>query len=207
MEKETGRLEAFSDGVFSVAITLLAVEIGIREYPGATNASLWRDIVERWPGYFSYFNSFAVVLLVWMGHHKILKPVRVANAAVIFLNGLVLLLVALFPYPTMTVGRFIGTGAENTAVAFYAGFTGLINLTMLFLTLYLWRNTWMLADDRKGLAVLARFLRWEVIGVAAYAVLTVVALYASKVALVGTFAMWVFWAMLVQAGDEVRPRS
>jgi phosphoserine phosphatase len=73
MEKQTSRLEAFSDGIFAVAITLLAIEIGINEYAGANNTNLWHKIIERWPEYFSYFNSFATVLLIWMGHNKIFK--------------------------------------------------------------------------------------------------------------------------------------
>lgn len=69
MEKETSRLQAFSDGIFGVAITLLALDIGVKEYDGATNLSLWREILNRWPEYFTYFNSFAVLLLIWLGHH------------------------------------------------------------------------------------------------------------------------------------------
>ncbi|MCC6286731.1 MAG: DUF1211 domain-containing protein [Chitinophagaceae bacterium] len=48
MEKETGRLEAFSDGIFGVAITLLAIEIGISEYQNPTNQNLWKKIIDKW---------------------------------------------------------------------------------------------------------------------------------------------------------------
>ena len=77
MEKKTARLEAFSDGIFGVAITLLAIEIGIKEYEGATNENLWHKIIENWAEYFTYFNSFATVLLIWMGHHKIFNRIWV----------------------------------------------------------------------------------------------------------------------------------
>ena len=76
MEKNTARLEAFSDGIFGVAITLLAIEIGIQEYEGATNADLWNRILDKWPEYFTYFNSFATVLLMWMGHNKIFEHLK-----------------------------------------------------------------------------------------------------------------------------------
>ncbi len=118
MEKKTARIEAFSDGIFGVAITLLAIEIGIQEYEGATNGNLWQRIVEKWPEYFAYFNSFATVLLIWIGHNKILNRIWKANHAVFLLNGFVLLLVVLFPFPTKTVGAFIGTDAANTAISF-----------------------------------------------------------------------------------------
>ena len=149
MEKQTTRLEALSDGIFGVAITLLAIEIGIKEYDGANNFNLWEKIIERWPEYFSYFNSFATVLLVWMGHNKIFKQLRSANQGIILLNGLVLLVVVLFPYPTKTVGTFIGTNAENTAVAFYAAFTGSITVSMLLLNLYIHHASIYYACDRK----------------------------------------------------------
>lgn len=205
MEKATARLEAFSDGVFSVAITLLALEIGIQEYKAATNLTLWHDILDRWPEYFTYFNSFAVVLLIWMGHHTIMKPVRATNTPTILLNGFVLLLVALFPFPTRTVGRFFGTEAETTAVAFYAGFTGLINLSILLLTLYLLRNTWLLLDEGKGMAVLSGLVRWEIVGVTAYVLLAALAFWSSKLAFAGTFFMWFFWSLVVATADEKRP--
>jgi len=106
MEKKTGRLEAFSDGIFGVAITLLAIEIGIKEYQGATNQNLWQKIAENWPEYFTYFNSFATVLLIWMGHNKILNKIRKPSHSIILLNGLVLLFVVLFPVSNQNSGRF-----------------------------------------------------------------------------------------------------
>ena len=205
-EKETGRLEAFSDGIFGVAITLLALEIGIPADAGATNASLWHAIVERWPEYFAYFNSFAVVLLIWMGHHRILKPVRTANTPALLLNGLVLLLVALFPFPTRTVGRFIDTEAASTAVAFYAGFTGAITLSLTLLAKYLQQHRWLLVEDDRGVRSLAHMLRWQWAGIVAYAMMAAGAFVAPRLALAGTFLMWAFWAGVVAASDE-RPNG
>jgi uncharacterized membrane protein len=132
-----------------------------------------------------------------MGHHTILKPVRRANVATLFLNGAILLLVALFPFPTRTVGRFIGTQAEATAVAFYAGFTGLIGLSMLLLTLYLRSHQSLLMAGDPGIVVLQRLPRWQLTGVIAYAGLAALTLLSPRTALVGTFVMWVFWAVVL----------
>ncbi|MEO7485474.1 MAG: TMEM175 family protein [Ferruginibacter sp.] len=202
MEKQTGRLEAFSDGIFGVAITLLAIEIGIKEYDGANNANLWEKILERWPEYFSYFNSFATVLLIWMGHNKIFRQLRAANHTIILMNGLVLLLVVLFPYPTKTVGTFIGTPAENTAVAFYAAFTGSITLTMLLLNLCIMQNKKLFLNPGKSIPWLKGMIKGQVIGVFAYGVTTMIAFYFSKVALLLTFLMWVFWAVATRDKDD-----
>jgi uncharacterized membrane protein len=202
MEKQTSRLEAFSDGIFGVAITLLAIEIGIKEYAGANNENLWEKILERWPEYFSYFNSFATVLLIWMGHNKIFKQLRAANHWIILMNGLVLLVVVLFPYPTKTVGTFIGTTAENTAVCFYAGFTGSITLTMLLLNLCILKNKKLLLDQQKSIPWFHGMIRGQVIGILAYAATAIIALYHSRIAIVLTFLMWVFWAFTTQDREE-----
>jgi len=202
MEKQTGRLEAFSDGIFGVAITLLAIEIGIKEYDGANNINLWHNILERWPEYFSYFNSFATVLLIWMGHNKIFKQLRAANHWIILLNGLVLLFVVLFPYPTQTVGTFIGTPAENTAVAFYAAFTGSITLTMLLLNICILQNKKLLLNPQKSIPWFNEMIRGQIIGVVSYAAITVVAFYFSKIAMILTFFMWVFWAIATKDKED-----
>jgi len=129
--ESTGRVEAFSDGIFGVAITLLALEIGVEEYEGATDASLWRNIAELWPKYFAYINSFATVLLMWLAHHQMFKLISKPSSKLILGNGLLLLLVALVPFPTKTVGQFILTEARHSAVEFYTGYFVLINFAFL----------------------------------------------------------------------------
>ena len=201
MERKTARLEAFSDGIFSVAITLLAIEIGISEYGGATNLNLWHKILEKWPEYFTYFNSFATVLLIWIGHHKIINQIRAASQWVLLLNGMVLLFVVLFPFPTKTVGAFIGTNAVNTAVAFYAGYTGLIVLSMLLLNVGIVSNPKLLVSER-SLPWLRKMINGQLIGVTVYGIATLIAFFSPTVALLMTFAMWVFWAIVTFDTDE-----
>ena len=201
-EKKTARIEAFSDGIFGVAITLLAIEIGITEYEGASNINLWHKILEKWPEYFAYFNSFATVLLIWMGHHKIFNHIRAANQGIMLMNGMVLLFVVLFPFPTKTVGTFIGTDAVNTAVAFYAGYTGMIVMSMLVLNLIIVNNKVLLVSPGKSLPWFQNMIKGQILGVFVYAVATVVAFYSATIALLLTFGMWVFWAIVTFDTDE-----
>jgi uncharacterized membrane protein len=198
MEKKTARLEAFSDGIFGVAITLLAIEIGIKEYEGANNANLWKKIIQDWPEYFTYFNSFATVLLIWMGHRKIFDKIWKANHVIILLNGLVLLFVVLFPFPTKTVGAFIGTPAANTAVSFYAGFTGLIVVCMLLLNLGIISNTKIILNPEKNLPWFKNQIKQQLMAILVYAIASIVAFYSPPVALSFTFMMWVFWAFVTK---------
>lgn len=202
MEKQTGRLEAFSDGIFGVAITLLALEIGIKEYEGADNANLWKKILEQWPEYFTYFNSFATVLLIWMGHNKVFRTLRATNHWIILINGLMLLFVVLFPYPTKLVGSFIGTGAESTAVAFYAGFTGMITFSMMLLNICIIINKDLLIDSKQSIPWLKSQIKGQIIGILSYSGIAILAFYNSEIALVGTFAMWLFWAFATKDNKE-----
>ncbi len=202
MKKQTTRLEAFSDGIFGVAITLLAIEIGITEYKGANNINLWEKIINKWPDYFSYFNSFATVLLIWMGHNKIFKQLCSANHWIILLNGLVLLLVVLFPYPTKTVSTFIGTNAENTAVAFYVAFTASITVSMLLLNLCILKNKKLLVNKGKSIPWINGMIKRQVIGILFYLAITVIAFYYSKIAIIMTFFMWIFWAITTKDEDD-----
>jgi uncharacterized membrane protein len=198
MEKKTARLEAFSDGIFGVAITLLAIEIGIKEYEGANNANLWKKIIQDWPEYFTYFNSFATVLLIWMGHRKIFDKIWKANHVIILLNGLVLLFVELFPGPTKTVGAFSRTPAANTAVSFYAGFTGLIVVCMLLLNLGIISNTKIILNAEKNLPWFKNQIKQQLMAILVYAIASIVAFYSPPVALSITFMMWVFWAFVTK---------
>ncbi|WP_379966243.1 TMEM175 family protein [Epilithonimonas sp. UC225_85] len=202
MEKNTARLEAFSDGIFGVAITLLALEIGIQEYQGANNLNLLERIIEKWPEYFTYFNSFATVLLIWMGHNKIFEQLKKSNHWLIFLNGFVLLLVVLFPFPTKVVGSFIGTAAQETAVAFYAGFTGFITLSMLLLNLVIVNNKSLLISPEKSIPWLKNMIKGQVLGFIVYEATAVLAFYYSAIALIITFLMWILWAVISMDKNE-----
>ena len=202
MEKETARLEAFSDGIFGVAITLLALDIKVPETAEASNAELWHNIVDLWPAYLTFFNSFAVVLLIWMGHHMIFREVRKADTRLVLLNGLMLLLIALFPYPTRTIGQFAGTEAQAVATAFYAGYTGLVSLSFLLVTMTL-RSTpalLMRGDILQG--QLTRLGRFEAVGVAIYAALAMLAFWSPDLALAGTCLMWLYWGLVVALGER-----
>ena len=77
-EKETGRLEAFSDGVFAIAITLLVLELKVPAIPlsSATSPSLAKALLQLWPSYLALVTSFFTVLIMWMHHHAILRNVH-----------------------------------------------------------------------------------------------------------------------------------
>ena len=113
------RLEAFSDGVFAIAITLLVIEI--RPPTLDEGESLARALWEQWPHYLGYFLSFLVLGVMWINHHRILEPAQRVDGIVLVLNLNLLLWAVLIPFPTAVVADFLREGGDDakTAVALY----------------------------------------------------------------------------------------
>jgi uncharacterized membrane protein len=116
-ELPLGRLEALSDGVFAIAITLLVLELAVD--PGAADRPL-RAILDEWPSYLAYVTSFLTIGVVWMVHSRITSALRAADGTLYRLNLLVLLLASFLPFPTKLVSDFVDEeDAERVAVVFY----------------------------------------------------------------------------------------
>jgi uncharacterized membrane protein len=98
------RLEAFSDVVFAIAITLLVLEIDV---PEAAEGGLWSALVHQWPSYAAYLISFAVIGIIWVNHHRATHPVARVDTTLLFLTLLLLLFVAVLPFPTALLAEYI----------------------------------------------------------------------------------------------------
>jgi uncharacterized membrane protein len=114
---ETGRLEAFSDGVFAIAITLLVLELSV---PEDDFDDLLAGILDQWPSYLAYLTSFLTIGGLWLVHHSIVRRMRYADTWFVRVNLLLLLAVSFLPFPTKLVAEAIAsTSAERVAVLFY----------------------------------------------------------------------------------------
>jgi uncharacterized membrane protein len=120
---ETGRVEAFSDGVFAIAITLLVLDIKIEP---EQYAHLLRALLDEWSSYFAYVTSFFTVGSVWIAHHALFTRLKYIDAVLLRLNLLLLLVAAFLPFPTAVLSQAFeeSTRSERAAVAFY-GLTAL----------------------------------------------------------------------------------
>ena len=122
----TGRLEAFSDGVFAIAITLLILEVAV---PRAAFGNLWRGIGDQWPSYLAYATSFITIGGIWLAHHAIFRRLRYANSHVMRVNLGLLMAVSFLPFPTKLMAEAISdTHAERAAVIFYGATVLVISL-------------------------------------------------------------------------------
>jgi uncharacterized membrane protein len=139
-ELPLGRLEAFSDGVFAIAITLLVLELGVEEGAGA---HLLHSLLREWPAYLAYFTSFLTIGVIWLQHSAITGALRTADGTLYRLNLLVLLLAGFLPFPTRLLSEFIGErDPERVAAVFYG-------LTLLALALALTAFVRYAAEHRR----------------------------------------------------------
>jgi uncharacterized membrane protein len=127
-ELPLGRLEAFSDAVFAIAITLIVLELGVS---ARGEKDLLAAILHQWPSYLAFVTSFMTIGVIWLQHSGITGALRAADVTLYRINLVVLLLVSFLPFPTKLVGEFIGERhQERVAVVFYG-------LTLLALALAL----------------------------------------------------------------------
>jgi uncharacterized membrane protein len=210
MEKDTSRIEAFSDGIFAVAITLLALDIGVgikdmqAQHPLATttNRELMHQLAMEWPKILTYFNSFASVLLMWMSHHQIFKMLRTTSVKLILINGLLLLIIALVPFPTKTLGEFIDTGAQKTAIIFYTGYSVLVSSAyVLFIMAAKSRKNNLFLPNTNAQKI-KRISRELQIGFSLNIFIFLLAFFIPVLALILNFLMWIFWAIISRSKND-----
>ena len=114
----TGRLEAFSDGVFAIAMTLLVLDMKVpHDLP--SGQTLARALVAQWPTYLAFATSFATILIMWVNHHRLFTHIGRGDDALLFSNGLLLLGVVLVPFPTALVSEYLGRSGQKTAALIY----------------------------------------------------------------------------------------
>lgn len=138
MASETGRIEAFSDGVFSIAATLLVLNL---KFP-ASKAPFWPGLLAQWPGFLSFLLSFLFIGIMWINHHRLFSHVRRSDDVLMAVNLLLLLGVVWIPYPTSLMAQAVGTGSVRDAALLYNG---------SYLVIALLYNLLLFACVRRGL--------------------------------------------------------
>jgi uncharacterized membrane protein len=193
-DKETGRLEAFSDGVFAVAITLLALNLQVpRLGERATALAVVTALAHNWPSYVAFVTSFFTVLILWVSHHSMFQMVQKTNARLLFANGLLLMLTTVVPFSTSLVTEYLRFPAAKLACAVYGGVFVLMSLAFSLL----WYGV---LSDRKLLKpnvsteVVERINHNYRIGPPAYVAATIGAFVSPYVTIGICTALWIFWA-------------
>ena len=123
----TSRIEAFSDGVFAIAATLLVLELKV---PHVEPGELGGTLLGNWPSYATYVVSFLVIGIIWVNHHAVLERIRKVDRPLLFLNLVFLMAVAVIPFPTALLAEYLKAGHdEHLAAAVYGGSMTLMGVT------------------------------------------------------------------------------
>jgi len=189
---ETSRIEAFADGVFAIAITLLILEIKI---PPAGSGSLSRELLSQWPSYLSFLISFAFIGIMWINHHRLFTHIARADDVLLILNLLLLLGVIVVPFPTAVLATHLGETDQRAALILY-------NATYVFIAVVfnlLWRyassaKRRLLANDVDSASV-QRISRQYMLGPVFYLVCLGLSWLSAPASLTLSFALACFFAL------------
>ncbi len=157
----TGRLEAFSDGVFAIAITLLVLDLAVPARDQVRAGGLGAALAHQWPSYFAYLVSFLVIGIIWVNHHTVFSMVRRVDRPVLFANLALLLIVSVLPFPTRLLAEYLTAGSDaHTAAVVYSATMLAMGLAYSLLWITVTRDVGLLhehLDPAMSRAALRRF--------------------------------------------------
>ncbi len=184
-------MEAFSDGVFAIAITLLILAVGIEQ--ALRTGDLGEQLVDLWPAYVAYSVSFLTIGIMWVNHHAVFRQFARVDRPLLLLNILLLMLIAFVPFPTRIVADHIHSPDDRQAAALLYGTTMTIT-AILFFSVWYYGSRHVLrpdADRREVTGITRSYLP----GAPTYALATLVAFVSPVVSLVLFAAIALFYAV------------
>ena len=189
-ERDTGRLEAFSDGVFAVAITLMLLNIQVTP----VRDGLLNGLRNTWPSYLGYVTSFLIIGLFWANHHYMFKYINRTDHFLLLLNVLVLMVIVLIPFATELLTAFIHSPDRRYAAVIYSG--------VLLLSSVMYNVLWHYASDKHRLLdkalspdVLRRLTQRYLISVPLYAVTVIIAAFNVELSIAVNIVLALFYAL------------
>jgi uncharacterized membrane protein len=199
---DTTRLEAFSDGVFAIAITLLVLEIKVPPPDTALGAELLR----LWPSYLAYMVSFLVIGAIWINHHAMFQHIVRVDRTLLLLNVLHLMLIAFLPFPTAVLAEAFHRGTdEPVAAAFYGGILTAIGIFVNAMWWYA-AHEHRLLDTRLTAKKARQIGRRFLLGPSVYAIATPLALVMPWLALLLYILLNVFYLWPRRSHESVPVR-
>ncbi len=134
--KDTGRVEAFSDGVFAVAITLLVLNIHVPDNNTLfLDSDFWGYLGKQWAELLAFVTSFATVGIMWINHHRLFTHIKRVDTNLLALNLLLLLLIVFIPFPTALLAQYAPYPQYHAAAVLYSA----TNILMAICFNLLWR--------------------------------------------------------------------
>lgn len=203
-ENETVRMEAFSDGVFAIDITLLTFELKAPRHPEGDYSSLLllQSLAKQWPSYIAFLLSFATIFIIWVNHHRMYNVIRYSDSRFMFYNGLHLLLVTSIPFTTSLLANYINTDAVAIAGFFYMFLFAGICTTLFLMWIHATKDYLLLkrpASDVRVILVRTGLL----ISIGAYTAAALLAFVSPYISLVIGLGMVVYLSRLKYHRERV----
>jgi uncharacterized membrane protein len=188
---EPNRVEAFSDGVFAIAITLLILAVGIEQ--AISGGDLGEQLLDLWPAYIAYAVSFLTIGIMWANHHQIFRHFERVDRPLLLLNILLLMVISFTPFPTRVVAEHAQNASDRQAAALLYGTTMTIT-AICFFGVWFYGSRRLLrpdADRREVSGITRSYLP----GAPIYATATLIAFVNSIASLVLFGAIALFYAI------------
>jgi uncharacterized membrane protein len=189
------RVEAFCDGVFAIALTLLVIDIKIPADAAInTTVDFWIVLKHILPSVFAFLLSFIIILITWVNHHNQLKLIVKSNAAFLYANGFMLLTVVIIPFPTSLLGEHLFTDHASPAVVLYNLVLVLQALSWIVLT-----NTaikYQLSKNSKDISLIRRNKQYGYFAFVLYLILMILSFWFPLTVAYVTAFTWVFWLIV-----------
>ena len=191
---ETGRLEAFSDGVFAIAVTLLVLDLHVPLGEEIRHGGLIRALLAQWPIYLAYVLSFITILIFWVNHHATFKHITRTNQAFLILNGLLLLAISVIPFTTALLAEYIQRPERKAVEVVYSGTFVVAAVVYNRLWFYATRDRRLTSPDA-DMHTIDGITRQFHRGLAAYALSFVVAFFSAEVSLAICILLAIYFAL------------
>jgi uncharacterized membrane protein len=197
------RLEAFCDGVFAIALTLLVIDITIPASEAInTTSEFWLALQHLLPSVFAFLLSFTIVFITWVNHHGTLKLIEKSSPAFIYANGFLLLSIVVLPFPTALLSEYLFTDHAAPAVVLYAAINGLQAIGWIILGHTALNPIPLTKNERSTLSIRAS-QRIVYFALAIYTLLAVMAFWFPQVVALLLGVIWFGWLIYgIRIKDE-----
>jgi uncharacterized membrane protein len=198
---ETARIEAFSDGIFSIAATLLVLEL---KHPPA-NLPFWQGVLSIWPGYVSFVLSFFFIGIMWINHHRLFVHIKKSDDLLMAVNLLLLLGVVFVPYPTSLMASSItlldSAYSRDVAIFYNAGY---LAIALLFNLLWFVCRKRKLLENNLDNAKIRDVTRRYALGPFFYGACLLMTWWSVRLSLAMNAALAIYFLVPTRAIQQVR---
>jgi uncharacterized membrane protein len=195
-ERETARVEAFSDGVFAIAITLLVLEFKVPHLAldASSDRDLFHSLLTLWPSLVAFLGSFAAILIMWINHHGLFRLFHKIDTPFLYANGFLLLMVTFVPFPTAVLAQYLGTPAERASAVFYIGTFVVTGIAFnAFWATAVGRGLLRSSVPAQHIAKIRNAYRF---GLSVYVTSALLALWSAPLGLAICLSLWIYWSVL-----------